>query len=853
MPDVNQDVSPSVLAPSHPSAQWLPNASSSPAAQSPLPTQTSCQTSYGLCANLAEESPFWFWQLILLAIAWCHLHFHAPHHCCDLLLKVLRNIFICLGTIKSEDKVPVTLTTTFKRLGINEDPEIRAICPRCRRAYPENAPDDLMCSEVPDISPPKPRPVLQSPHLLPSTQIVELLNRDGNEIACESYLTRKPIPGKMSDIMDGKICQSLKGPDGRKFFDIAPDRPDPDELRIGLCFGEDGQTKDAGTHTTGDGLVLRRCAATPSYRPRNLLLTKLSLGPHGETSDEFQRGMAATVADLLMLYDEGIFVKTPKYPQGRRVRIILIAVCCDHPAMCVCGGFSDHRSKKFPCTHDDIQTAAGMKVDAFTARDGEQHRRESAEYAKIPEDDKKARDTFASTYGTKYYEFSHLPYFDPLEMPSWVARLPSKVGYSAGGNLTSDEWKGMLLVFLPLILPHIRTEWFPVAEADHDEAMKRREAKEKGQKNWIADGTTTAKERKNPTPDPKPIRMFKNDPDLLLKLATCCKILLAGTIDNHPDLVKPNFHYTHIFKIIRDFGPVYGFWTFLCERLNKLLKSYDTNNHGDGELEVTFFREFHRDANLRELSQLAQEEGREGLTPEEQCVAANARLVLATDGDVRGTLASMTTEVEDPCVDLDTKFSLGLAVHCDILPYLQRSILEYYNSTYPTIPIIARAAKIGSDTPHFFLHGSVTVHSYFILDGRRIASSASMTDAASSLVQMDAGGTRYVGQIYNILTHHQPGLERPQWLLDIRPELEVFAWDHGKFLRDGDIGPGRISAVLSQACRLTIDWKQQVPVDGLDSDDEESDVDVDTETETQYGTVLKIWFTAGLSRDVIVV
>ncbi|KAJ7712854.1 hypothetical protein B0H16DRAFT_1811810 [Mycena metata] len=978
MPDVNQDVSPSVLAPSHPSAQSLPDASSSPAA--PVPTSDPNQLPNLLRprANLAEESPFWFWQLILLAIAWCHLHFHAPHRCCDLLLKVLRNIFICLGTIKSEDKVPVTLTTTFKRLGINEDFEIRAIRPRCRRAYPENAPGDLMCSEcqIPLFntappstsapvsllassrpkSPPKPRPVLQSPHLLPSTQIVELLNRDGNEIACESYLTRKPIPGKMSDIMDGEICQSLKGPDGRKFFDIAPDRPDPDELRIGLCFGEDGfsftRTKDAGTHTTGAASFC--VAALPHhrrYRPRNLLLTKLSPGPHGETSDEFQRGMAATVADLLMLYDEGIFVKTPKYPQGRRVRIILIAVCCDHPAMCVCGGFSDHRSKKFPCTrcnitHDDIQTAAGMKVDAFTARDGEQHRRESAEYAKIPEDDKKARDTFASTYGTRYYEFSHLSYFDPvrqiiidpmhciflgvvktqwldawikdpaalrkstalkpreidqiheylqaLEMPSWVARLPSKVGYPAGGNLTSDEWKGMLLVFLPLILPHIWTEWFPVAEADHDKAMKRWEAKEKARKNRIADGTATAKERKNPTPDPKPIRMFKNDPDLLLKLATCCKILLAGTIDvatlpraqqlledylagflaNHPDLVKPNFHYiTHIFKIIRDFGPVYGFWTFLFERLNKLLKSYDTNNHGDGELELTFFREFHRDANLREvLSQLAQREGREGLTPEEQCVAANARLILATDGDVRGTLASMTTEVEDLCVDLDTKFSLGLAVHRDLPPYLQRSILEYYNSTYPTTPIIARAAEIGSNTPHFFLHGSVTVHSYFILDGRRIASSTSMTDAASSLVQMDAGGTRYVGQIYNILTHHQPGLERPQWLLDIRwmrrcldvdmspwqpyPELEVFAWDHGKFLRDGDIGPGRIvpiSAVLSQACRLTIDWKQQVPVDGLDSDDEESDVDVDTETETQYGTVLKIWFTAGLSRDVIVV
>jgi hypothetical protein len=40
---------------------------------------------------------------------------------------------------------------------------------------------------------------------------------------------------------------------------------------------------------------------------------------------------------------------------------------------------------------------------------------------------------------------------------------------------------------------------------------------------------------------------------------------------------------------------VYRFWTFLFERLNKLLKSYSTNNHGAGELEVSFFCAFEKD------------------------------------------------------------------------------------------------------------------------------------------------------------------------------------------------------------------------------------------------------------------
>jgi hypothetical protein len=61
------------------------------------------------------------------------------------------------------------------------------------------------------------------------------------------------------------------------------------------------------------------------------------------------------------------------------------------------------------------------------------------------------------------------------------------------------------------------------------------------------------------------------------------------------DVIKPNHHYAmDVPECIRDFGPFVGFWTFLFERLNKILKSYNTANHAGGELEVSFFRECHR-------------------------------------------------------------------------------------------------------------------------------------------------------------------------------------------------------------------------------------------------------------------
>lgn len=64
--------------------------------------------------------------------------------------------------------------------------------------------------------------------------------------------------------------------------------------------------------------------------------------------------------------------------------------------------------------------------------------------------------------------------------------------------------------------------------------------------------------------------------------------------------IKPNHHYvTHIFEQILDYGPVYSFWTYLFERLNKVLKGYTGNNHKNGGIEVTFMREFSREAPLR--------------------------------------------------------------------------------------------------------------------------------------------------------------------------------------------------------------------------------------------------------------
>ena len=72
------------------------------------------------------------------------------------------------------------------------------------------------------------------------------------------------------------------------------------------------------------------------------------------------------------------------------------------------------------------------------------------------------------------------------------------------------------------------------------------------------------------------------------------------------NVIKPNHHYaSHIREFVWNFGPLHDFWTYLYERLNKVLKSFNTNNHGQGELEATFFGEFQRTCYMSRLVRCA--------------------------------------------------------------------------------------------------------------------------------------------------------------------------------------------------------------------------------------------------------
>jgi hypothetical protein len=63
--------------------------------------------------------------------------------------------------------------------------------------------------------------------------------------------------------------------------------------------------------------------------------------------------------------------------------------------------------------------------------------------------------------------------------------------------------------------------------------------------------------------------------------------------------MRPNHHWAvHIPDQISLYGPLNGFWAFLTERLNKILKNLNSNNWTGGRLEVSMMREFHRSTRI---------------------------------------------------------------------------------------------------------------------------------------------------------------------------------------------------------------------------------------------------------------
>ncbi|KAF8215094.1 hypothetical protein K438DRAFT_1562345 [Mycena galopus ATCC 62051] len=168
------------------------------------------------------------------------------------------------------------------------------------------------------------------------------------------------------------------------------------------------------------------------------------------------------------------------------------------------------------------------------------------------------------------------------------------------------------------MVPVLWDRSLPDADAEYATALK---SYPRRLENWQIKVSQLSDNAKAPPRPKEPVRrMQAGEDENFLRFATALKIMVGSAIRTEAiskakkllrqylltylelygaESMKPNQHWAvHIPEEIEDFGPVYSFWAFLSERLNKILKNLKSNNWTGGHVEVSMMRQFHRSSKL---------------------------------------------------------------------------------------------------------------------------------------------------------------------------------------------------------------------------------------------------------------
>ncbi|KAI0072408.1 hypothetical protein K474DRAFT_1711614 [Panus rudis PR-1116 ss-1] len=349
---------------------------------------------------------------------------------------------------------------------------------------------------------------------------------------------------------------------------------------------------------------------------------------------------------------------------------------------------------------------------------------------------------------------------------------------------------------------------------------------------------------------------------LFLKLATALKILLSSSISEKQlqradellkeyllqfrelygeDAMKPNHHWAiHTPLQIRDYGPVYNFWAFLMERLNKILKNFNLNNWDGGRLEISMMRAFSCDTKLKSMLGSVARSNSDSVNLSAENSEQNAKTVtnlvarrlLQESNECRGTVESIQgtgSYRSDAAEDALVAFPILLGPLTSSTSLLsdrsRKALFEHYNRSaqviyFPSDSCAPRGA--------IFLNSNAIFHRHFLLDGRRITpvSTSIKSSASSAIVQTRIAGEMHVGEVLSVFQHSQRGTSTestPSIFVEMRwmkrrlespveddpwsdyPELEVEFWEFNKFYAPDELGAPPIvieaSTIVCQVAR----------------------------------------------------
>ncbi|KAF8530766.1 hypothetical protein JB92DRAFT_2855993, partial [Gautieria morchelliformis] len=343
------------------------------------------------------------------------------------------------------------------------------------------------------------------------------------------------------------------------------------------------------------------------------------------TAEQLQCQTKQVVNELDDLYTRGIMIKTPRFPY-----------VCDHLAAVKMGGFGDHGHSNQPYTHCQVTQAEIYSQESLC--NGNQA------YGYTSFQNPTAHDKFFKATGMQWSEFVRLPYFDTVrimiidpmhnllisviknhwyaiwiqgsslrlntskvkrefglihkhlnsmfftqfEMTTFISRPAKQVEEPVGGSLSSDTYKGLRTIFVPVVIPLVWDAFLDTATKDYNVSL---ESFEKRMATWDCKHGTAyhsmleAQTQVSQMEDPGNIQVNEASQVIEQPSNKSRKMHSQGKM-------KPNHYYVvQLPDQIKDYGLVYSF----C-----LLTSFKSNNWGGGQLEVSMMCEWGRDVQLHQ-------------------------------------------------------------------------------------------------------------------------------------------------------------------------------------------------------------------------------------------------------------
>ena len=212
--------------------------------------------------------------------------------------------------------------------------------------------------------------------------------------------------------------------------------------------------------------------------------------------------------------------------------------------------------------------------------------------------------------------------------------------------------------------------------------------------------------------------------------------------------MKSNQHWAgHLPDQLHNFSPVYAFWAFLGEQLNKHLKNFNSSSHKGGQLEISMMHMFTHENQFKTmvsaisfLTQILKVPSycrySQSCKPAKRSLAQRLSFPISSRTSQRHVVLSTT------CHQM-----IGTPTHAHLLgnvskPYgaipeaSVRALVDFYNSRYPNEPPVSAAGLLTDGD--VLLSRFARYYDHVLLGGRRVTplECSQCSNASSSLVKV---------------------------------------------------------------------------------------------------------------------